>query len=53
MVQTVASEKLATKLNKELEKVNRTEPLNVLVQILSSDEDTKYGIDPKDALGLI
>jgi hypothetical protein len=40
-------------LNKELEKTGRVDPLGVLVQVLSSDEDTKSGVDPKDALSLI
>lgn len=53
MIQTVDSEKLASKLNKELDKIGRSEPLNVLIQILSSDEDTKFGIDPQNALALI
>ena len=37
------SEKLANKLNKECEKLQRQQP--VLIQVLSSDEDTKHGVE--------
>ena len=43
LIETVDSQKLATKLNKECQKIKRQQP--VLVQVLSSDEDTKQGIE--------
>jgi PLP dependent protein len=43
LIETVDSEKLATKLNKECEKLQRQQP--ILIQVLSSDEDTKHGVE--------
>jgi len=43
LIETVDSEKLATKLNKECEKLQRQQP--VLIQVLTSDEDTKHGVE--------
>lgn len=45
VIETLDSEKLATKLNKECEKIQRVEPIGVLVQVLTSDEGTKHGIE--------
>lgn len=46
-VHTVESLKVADKLNK-----NRTQPLNVLLQVNIDNEDTKSGVDPEQALSL-
>eukprot|EP00461_Guttulinopsis_vulgaris_P004824 UN04826 len=53
MVETIDSMKLATKLNNELIKVKRTTPLNVLVQVNTSEEDQKSGVEPEDCLQLV
>jgi len=45
LVETVDSEKLAAKLNKEYGKAERKEPLRVLVQVLTSTEGTKFGVE--------
>lgn len=42
MCETVHSEKLAKKLNKELEKAGKTEKLKVLVQVNTSREESKF-----------
>ncbi|XP_017058297.1 pyridoxal phosphate homeostasis protein isoform X2 [Drosophila ficusphila] len=54
MIQTVDSEKLATKLDAAWSKLQPapTDPLEVLIQINTSGEDVKSGIEPKDAPGL-
>ena len=44
MIESLDSLKLAEKLNKELEKIER-EKLDVLVQVATGDEDTKHGIE--------
>ncbi|XP_043654491.1 pyridoxal phosphate homeostasis protein [Drosophila teissieri] len=54
MIQTVDSEKLATKLDAAWSKQQPTpeEPLQVLIQINTSGEDVKSGIEAKDAPAL-
>ena len=44
MIESLDSLKLAEKLNKELEKIER-EKLDVLVQVATGDEDTKHGLE--------
>ena len=46
-VQTVSSQKLATALNKNLPE-DRRSPLNVLIQINTSGEDSKSGVSSDD-----
>ncbi len=45
IIETLDSEKLAAKLNKEAAKIERKEPIGVLVQVQTSDEGTKHGIE--------
>ncbi|GAB6023309.1 hypothetical protein CHUAL_008112 [Chamberlinius hualienensis] len=49
MIETVDSNKLASVLNSSWEKFKKPEPLNVLVQINTSGEDSKSGVSPQDA----
>jgi len=51
-IQTVSSEKLATKLSNAVSELNRA-CLDVYVQIDTSGEDTKSGILPEEATGLV
>eukprot|EP00347_Sterkiella_histriomuscorum_P010275 403376924 len=50
IIETIDSEKLATKINKECEKIQRKEKIGVLVQVLTSDEGTKHGAE-QDKVG--
>jgi pyridoxal phosphate enzyme (YggS family) len=50
-VETVDSEKIASKLNSAVEQIPR-EPLNVYVQVCTSNEDTKSGVAPIEAKNL-
>uniref|UniRef100_A0A1B0CUS6 Pyridoxal phosphate homeostasis protein n=2 Tax=Lutzomyia longipalpis TaxID=7200 RepID=A0A1B0CUS6_LUTLO len=54
MIETVDSVNLATAINKAWEKFRKeeTENLKVLVQVNTSAEDVKSGIDPKEAINL-
>lgn len=60
VVETVDSLKLAKELNKHLES-NKTSqfntslqyPLNVFVQVKTSDEDSKSGVEPSDCVSLV
>lgn len=60
VVETVDSEKVAKALNKQLE-VNKTAkfnetlqgPLNVFVQVKTSDEDSKSGVEPDECATLV
>lgn len=51
MVETVDSVKLADKLDNAVEAVGR-KPLPVLVQVNTSGEESKFGVEPADALSL-
>lgn len=51
-IQTVSSEKLATKLSNAVSELNRAS-LDVYVQIDTSGEDTKSGVPPEEATGLV
>lgn len=51
MVETVDSVKLADKLDNAVEAVGR-EPLAVLVQVNTSGEESKFGVEPEDAPSL-
>ena len=53
MVETVDSLKLADLLNKECLRIERKIPLNVLVQVLTGDEDSKFGVLPADVAGFV
>lgn len=54
MIETVDSEHLATSINRAWEKVKKdgNERLRVLVQVNTSGEEAKSGIEPKDAINL-
>lgn len=47
LMETVDSEKIATKLNAAVEQAERS-PLSVYVQVCTSDEGTKSGVDPEE-----
>lgn len=51
MVETVDSAKLANKLNNAVMEAARP-PLNVMVQVNTSGEETKFGVEPADCLSL-
>ncbi|KAL4441034.1 hypothetical protein ABPG77_010465 [Micractinium sp. CCAP 211/92] len=51
MLETVDSEKLANKLDSTVAALGR-EPLPVLVQVNTSGEESKYGVEPKDCVAL-
>mmetsp|Transcript_29917 Transcript_29917/g.48122 ORF Transcript_29917/g.48122 Transcript_29917/m.48122 type:complete len:246 (-) Transcript_29917:331-1068(-) len=51
MVETVDSVKLANKLNTAVGEAARL-PLNVMVQVNTSGEETKFGVNPEDCLSL-
>ncbi|XP_063401101.1 pyridoxal phosphate homeostasis protein-like isoform X2 [Mytilus trossulus] len=53
MCETVHSEKLAKKLNKELEKAGKTEKLKVLVQVNTSREENKNGVSTSKVSDLV
>ena len=53
LFETVDSEKLAGKLNKELTKLGRTSPLSVLVQVNTSGETTKAGVTTEQVPSLV
>lgn len=60
VIETVDSLKLAKELNKHLEanktaKFNETlvYPLNIFIQVKTSDEDSKSGVQPEDCVELI
>lgn len=48
MVETLDTLKLADLLNKECVRIERKVPLNVLVQVLTGDEDSKFGVKPDE-----
>lgn len=50
-METIDSEKIAAKLNSAVEQASRG-PLEVFVQVSTSDEGTKSGIDPEEAPAL-
>lgn len=54
-VQTVDSVKLATKLNNAVAAAAdvRSSPLNIMLQVCTSDEDTKSGVDPSELEELV
>lgn len=51
-VETVTSEKLARALNKAVQLVSREEKLRVMIQVNSSGEESKGGIEPRDCVAL-
>jgi pyridoxal phosphate enzyme (YggS family) len=52
VVETVDSEKLAKQLQKACLSVGRADTLRVMVQVNTSDEESKYGCEPKDAVAI-
>jgi len=52
MVETVDSLKLATKLSRENNVLNR-KPLKVMVQVNTSGEESKSGVPPEEAISLV
>lgn len=53
MVETVASKKLAKEVNKHWEKTGKEERLKVMVQVNTSAEENKGGIDPPDCASVV
>lgn len=53
MVETINSDKLAQLLNASWGKLNKAEPLKVMVQINTSGEDSKSGLEPQNALPVV
>ncbi|GIM16991.1 hypothetical protein Vretimale_19549 [Volvox reticuliferus] len=52
MVETVDSTKLADKLNRAVDLAGRTEPLAVMVQVNTSGEESKFGLEPGECVAL-
>eukprot|EP00775_Hariotina_reticulata_P006934 gene6934-7152_t len=52
MVETVDSSKLADRLNRIAEGLSRPSKLSVMIQVNTSGEETKYGCDPSEVVGL-
>lgn len=56
MVETVDTEKLASRLNSAVAgsttRQQQQQPLSVLVQVNTSGEETKYGVEPSDVVKL-
>eukprot|EP00339_Tiarina_fusa_P019117 CAMPEP_0117072852 /NCGR_PEP_ID=MMETSP0472-20121206/51289_1 /TAXON_ID=693140 ORGANISM="Tiarina fusus, Strain LIS" /NCGR_SAMPLE_ID=MMETSP0472 /ASSEMBLY_ACC=CAM_ASM_000603 /LENGTH=195 /DNA_ID=CAMNT_0004797149 /DNA_START=143 /DNA_END=730 /DNA_ORIENTATION=+ len=50
MVESVERAKIATALNKEIENIQRKEPLRVLVQVNPAGEETKSGVSSNESL---
>ena len=53
MIETVDTVKLAGKLNKEMSKLGRTDPLPVLVQVNTSGEASKNGVSQEEVPQLV
>lgn len=54
MVETVDNQRIAKELNKVLERTELVhKPLNILVQVKTSDEDSKSGVPVEDCIDLI
>ena len=53
MIETIDSIKLADKINKELVKAKREDPLDILVQVLTGGEVTKFGVDPSEVENMV
>jgi pyridoxal phosphate enzyme (YggS family) len=53
LVESIDSTKLASKLNSELIKVGRADPLGILIQVNTSDEEQKGGIEPSECLEMV
>ncbi len=51
LIHSVESEKLADEIDKQAAKLNK--PAHVLIQVSTSGEEQKFGIDPKDVDGLL
>ncbi|KAG1653530.1 hypothetical protein FOA52_006084 [Chlamydomonas sp. UWO 241] len=52
MVETVDSAKLADKIDKAVAAAGRTSPLSVMVQVNTSGEESKNGVEPGDVVPL-
>lgn len=53
MLETIDSAKLATKLHAAIEGSDRSDPLNVLIQVDTSGEDTKSGVNMEELPALV
>jgi len=53
MIETVDSLKLAGLLDKHLKELRPENPLNILVQVNTSGEESKSGIEPSECVGLV
>ncbi|MCC9136907.1 YggS family pyridoxal phosphate-dependent enzyme [Pontibacter silvestris] len=52
-IQSVDSLKLLKEINKRSEQLNRTSPINCMLQISIADEDTKFGMSYDEAVALL
>jgi len=52
MIETVDSEKLAKQISIAISNLNRPEPLNILIQVNTSREEQKSGLDRPEAVDL-
>lgn len=52
MIETIDSEKIANTIDKAWEKLQKPEPLKVLVQVNTSQEDVKHGVTVEEAVKL-
>ncbi|CAG0882467.1 unnamed protein product [Darwinula stevensoni] len=52
VVETVDSEKLATALENGCEKLQREDPLEVMIQVNTSQEESKSGVSPENVISL-
>lgn len=52
MVETVDSEKLATALNNSWGKLSQNRPLHIMLQVNTSGEDSKNGLQPSEAAAM-
>jgi len=51
-IETVDTEKLANLLNTACTEIERTTPLGIMVQVNTSGEESKHGVEPADVLSL-
>lgn len=52
MIETIDSEKIASTVDKAWEKLQKPEPLKVLVQVNTSQEEVKHGVTVEEAVKL-
>ncbi|KAK2182899.1 hypothetical protein NP493_331g05041 [Ridgeia piscesae] len=53
LIETIDSIKLASVVNSHWQKLDKTDTLNVMVQVNTSQEDSKHGCQPADAASVV